>query len=252
MLVDTHCHIHSKDYPLDPEQVIKNALEKNISKLICVGTDLEDSQNAVKFAESHDNCWATIGIHPHYADNSEEQFKELVDLPKLSNKIVGIGECGLGYYYLHSSKDAQRRLFRQHLELGLEYNLPFIFHVRKAFDDFFAIIDEYKNIRGVVHSFTATKRELTEILRRDLYVGVNGIATFSKDQNQLDAIREIPKEKLLFETDAPFLTPVPNRGTVNEPKFMRFVVEFVAKLRDESEDEIAKISTQNVQNLFSI
>lgn len=252
MLVDTHCHIHSSDYQLDPEQVISNALKDGVNKFVCVGTDLEDSQRAVEFAEAHDGCWSAIGVHPHHADNSLEQFGGLTNLLKSSEKIVAVGECGLDYHYLYSSKNAQKQLFKQHLELGLEYDLPFIFHVRNAFDDFFEIIDEYKGIRGVVHSFTAGEKELSGVLLRNLYIGINGIATFTKDKNQLEAIKEIPADRLLFETDAPFLTPVPKRGNVNEPKFMRLTVEFIARLRGKSEVEIAKSSSQNAKNLFSI
>ena len=169
-----------------------------------------------------------------------------------TRKLVAIGETGLDYHYMHSSKEDQEKLFRFQLSLAQEHDLPLIFHVREAFDDFFKILDDHKGVRGVVHSFSAGKKELDEILARDLCIGVNGIVTFTKFAEQLEAVRAIPLDKLLLETDAPFLTPVPFRGTICQPKYVRVTAEFLADLRGESLDQLAHATTQNARALFNL
>jgi TatD DNase family protein len=253
-LVDTHCHIQFADYELDPEEAIANAVADGVTRLLCVGCRLEDSKDAVEFAARYDNIWASIGLHPHEGsvyvndDHALQQFRELVAKPK----VVAIGETGLDYYYMHASKEDQKKLLRFQLDLAMEHNLPLIFHIRDAFDDFWPIFDEYTGLRGVVHSFSAGIAELDEILSRGLYVGLNGIMTFTKDQNQLDAAKKVPLEQLLLETDAPFLTPVPYRGKIGQPKYVRVTAEFLANLRGESLEELARVSTANATTLFNL
>jgi TatD DNase family protein len=219
-----------------------------------VGTTLEDSELAVAFAKERDGIWASIGLHPHeaksYAGNEQalKRFAALADKPK----VVAVGECGLDYYYNHSLPAEQEAILRFQIELALEHDLAMIFHVRDAFDAFWPVFDEYKGVRGVVHSFSATEKELAPILDRGLYVGLNGIATFMKDHNQINAVKAIPIAKLLLETDAPFLTPVPHRGTICEPKHVRVTAEFLASLRGESIEEIAARTTENAQALFGL
>lgn len=252
--VDTHCHIHFPDYELDPEQVIAQAAADGVNKLICVGCTLPDSQMGVEFASNHENVWATIGLHPHegaryvHDHHALQQFRDLATKPK----VVAIGETGLDYYYEHSPKEDQKKLLRFQLDLASEHNLPLIFHIRDAFTDFWPIFDEYKGLKGVVHSFTAGRAELDQILSRDLYVGLNGITTFAKKDEQLDAVKALPLQKLLLETDAPYLTPVPFRGTICEPKHVRVTASFLSTLRGESLESLAAASTQNAQALFNI
>jgi TatD DNase family protein len=138
------------------------------------------------------------------------------------------------------------------VELALEHKLPLIFHVREAFADFWPVFDAYSGVRGVIHSFSATEKELTEILKRNLYVGLNGIATFAKNETQLAAVRAVPLDRLVLETDAPYLTPIPYRGTINEPKYVRVIAEFLANLRNESFDKLAVATTKNAHLLFGI
>lgn len=251
---DTHCHIHFPDYPLEPSQAIADAQAAGVSRLMCVGCTLADSKIAVDFAQKWDNIWATIGLHPHeakvYVDNTDalQEFRDLASRPR----VVAIGETGLDFYYNHSNADDQKRLLRYQLELGLEFNLPFVFHVRDAFEQFWAIIDDYEGVRGVIHSFTAGDQELDQALSRGLYIGLNGITTFTKDQKQLEAVKRVPTDRLLLETDAPFLTPKPFRGTICEPKHLRQTAEFLAELRGEKLESIAKYSTDNTQKLFNL
>ncbi|HSX24147.1 MAG TPA: TatD family hydrolase, partial [Candidatus Saccharimonadales bacterium] len=155
-------------------------------------------------------------------------------------------------YYNHSAKKDQITVLEFQLELAKKHHLPLIFHVREAFEDFWPVFDRFQGVRGVVHSFSATPRELEQILARGLYVGLNGIMTFTKDERQLAAAKIIPTDRLLLETDAPFLTPAPNRGTICTPKHVVQTAEFLAGLRDESVAEIATMTTQNACDLFSI
>jgi len=269
-LVDTHCHIHEATFLLegdnatrarwlsagspDPGDMIAEAAEADVTKLICVGTTVPDSQLAVDFVREREHVWASIGIHPHeasvYAHNHRalQQFRNLAAKPK----VVAIGETGLDYYYEHSPKEAQAQLLRFQLELATEHNLPLIFHIRDAFEDFWPIFGQYKGLRGVVHSFTATTTELEAALERGLYIGLNGIMTFTKHSAQLEAAKKVPRERILIETDAPFLTPIPYRGTICQPKHVRVTAEFLAQLRGERLEELAAATTQNAGTLFNI
>jgi len=253
-LIDTHCHIHFPDYELDPEEVIANASQLGVTKLLCVGCTLEDSKLAIKMASKHENIWATIGLHPHEAKEYVRNNVKLADFHDLaaSPRVVAIGEAGLDYHYNHSPREDQIKLLRFQLDIAVEHKLPLIFHVREAFEDFWQIFDEYKDIRGVVHSFSSTKQNVSEVLKRGLYVGINGIMTFTKNADQLAAAKAIPLNKLLLETDSPYLTPTPYRGTVNEPKRVVSVAEFLSDLRGESLEQLAHATTANAKNLFGI
>lgn len=251
---DTHCHIQFADYMLNPEQVMRDATAEGVSRLMIVGCRLEDSQAAQSFALQHENTWASIGLHPHEAGvyvhdhHALQQFRDLATAPK----VVAIGETGLDYYYEHSSPEDQKKLLRFQLDIATEYTLPLIFHVRDAFDDFWPIFDEYSGLTGVVHSFSSDMRDVEQILERNLYVGLNGIMTFTKRADQLEAAKRIPLDKLVLETDAPFLTPVPFRGKICEPKYVRNTAEFLANLRGESLEELAKVTTSNARKLFKL
>lgn len=252
--VDTHCHVHFADYELDPEVVIADALEAGVTRMICVGCTLADSKRGVDLAAKHRSIWASIGVHPHEAKFYVENEKALQELRDLARKprVVAVGEIGLDYYYNNSPKEDQARLLRYQLELAQEHNLPVIFHVREAFDDFFAILSDFKGVTGVIHSFTADKAILDKCIERGLYIGLNGIMTFTKDQSQLDAAKAVPLDRLLLETDAPFLTPVPFRGTICQPKHVVSTAEFLSDLRQERLEELAVATTQNALTLFRL
>lgn len=253
-LVDTHCHVHFPDYELDADQVIADAIDAGITRMICVGCTLADSKLGVEMAAKHRSIWASIGIHPHEAKLYVEDEKALQEFRDLASKprVVAIGEIGLDYYYGHSPKEDQAEMLRFQLTVAQEHDLPVIFHVRDAFDDFFAILDDFEGIRGVIHSFTANRATLDKCLSRGLYIGLNGIMTFTKDQNQLDAARALPLNRLLLETDAPFLTPVPYRGTICQPKHVGVTAEFLSRLRGETLERICAETTQNAKALFKL
>lgn len=272
--VDTHCHIQEilggtevadkwrKAGVTDADKVIADAKAADVTQLICVGCTLGDSELAVDFVRSRADTWASIGIHPHEAQDfldrsAQEAFAKLAEKPK----VVAVGECGLDYFYNNSPKEAQEKVLRFQIELALKHDLPIIFHVRGAssakqrrdvFHDFWPIFESYQGIRGVLHSFTDTKANMERAVAHGLYIGVNGIATFTKDPVQLEMYKSIPMQKLLLETDAPFLTPAPYRGSICESKHVRVTAEFLAGLREEPLEQMASQTTQNARRLFSL
>ena len=266
-LVDTHCHIQSigqnegehttrqlwAKSGLKADQVIDAAVQVGVTRLICVGCDLADSQLAVDFVTERDSCWVSIGIHPHAAKHhlSGEKLAEFAALAERP-KVIAIGECGLDYYYGHSPKADQLKVLEFQLELASTARLPLIFHVREAFDDFWPAVDNFSDVKGVLHSFTDNAANLAKGLEHGFYIGVNGIATFAKDNDLLTVYKSIPLEHLLLETDAPFLTPAPHRGSINEPQRITDVAAFLAGLRDEDLEELARATTYNARRLFAI
>ncbi len=266
-LTDTHCHIHelvravtpthdkwfADKAERTPESVIAAAHDAAVTKMICIGTSLADSNLATEFVGEHDGVWASIGIHPHEAKHhltaeAQATFAALATAPK----VVAVGECGLDYYYGHSPQSDQEKVLRFQIELALAHDLPLSFHVRDAFDDFWPIFDSYTGVRGVLHSFTDNLTNLEKGLERGLYIGVNGIATFTKNDEQRVIYRTIPQHALLLETDAPYLTPTPHRGKVCEPKHVRATAEYLSDLRGIPLAELASATTANAQKLFRI
>ncbi|HET6924526.1 MAG TPA: TatD family hydrolase [Candidatus Saccharimonadales bacterium] len=267
-LFDTHCHVHETVKPVtpvydkwhdkgaksDPDEIIAAARDAGVGYMLCIGTTPADSELAVDFVQNRPNMWASIGIHPHEAaaalqNGTLDAFAALVRRPK----VVAVGECGLDYFYNHSPKEAQLEVLRFQIELALKHDLPLSFHVREAFDDFWPVFESYKGIRGVLHSYTDNLENLERAVSHGLYVGVNGIATFAaKDEQKRVIYRTIPQRLLLLETDAPFLTPVPFRGTICEPKHVAVTAEFVSKLRDEPLAQMIAATTDNAGTLFNI
>lgn len=253
-LVDTHCHLQFEKPEQNLDSVLQNARAAGVSRLLCVGTSIDDSQKAVELAVTHENIWAAVGAHPH---DGKDFFKDPKGQTKLQAlykkpKVVAVGEVGLDFYKNYSPKEEQEKLLRMQIELGLPAGLPFIFHVREAFKDFWRIFDDYKNLRGVIHSFSASPAELEQVLSRDLFVALNGIMTFTVDKQQLAAAKLVPKDKLLLETDAPFLAPKVDRGKVCEPKHILDIANFLANLRGEDIKDLASYTTENAVALFKL
>jgi TatD DNase family protein len=268
MLVDTHCHIHAaakdrsdftakkwqKAGETDADGLIKSATAAGVDRLICVGTGLQDSKDAATFVQTRGNCWASVGVHPHDAKNflagnkDLKQFEELIKQPK----VVAVGEVGLDYYYEHSPKAEQIKLLEMFLDLAKTRDLPIIFHIREAFDDFWPILANFEGIGGVLHSFTSDTRNLDKALGKGLYVGLNGIMTFTRDENQLEMAKAVPLDRLLLETDAPYLAPKPFRGKVCKPEHVKATAEFLCNLRNEDLEEFAGQTTANADQLFRL
>lgn len=249
-LIDTHCHIHEADYPLDREVVRDKAHDVGVTAMICVGTSERSSEDALAFADSHGDAYASIGVHPH---DTKDGYAKVAELAKRqSDKLVAVGEIGLDYYYGHSPRDVQIAALESQMQTALDHGLPIIFHVRDAFDDFWPIFDNFHGIRGELHSFTDTQANLDKGFERGLFVGVNGISTFTKDSEQQRMFASIPLDRMLLETDAPFLTPTPYRGTINQPAFVREIAEHHARLRGIGPESVATATTANAISLFSL
>ena len=252
MLIDSHCHLHDREFftEEEAEEILEKARKKGVEKIICIGTNHEDSLAAKSFAESHENVYWTYGIHPEYAtgffsEPGEDFSSKNPCSEKSQSRMIGVGEIGLDYHY-SKDREAQIKLFKQTLQLAKDNNLPVSFHVREAFDDFFEIIKDYPEIRGVVHSFSDSKKNLKKILdQTNFYIGVNGLATYS-------TLPTPPLERIILETDAPFLAPIPHRGEKNDPSNIKEIADWLAQKFDTTPEEIAKITTQNVENLFKI
>lgn len=253
MLIDTHAHIHFDEYRDELEQIFENALENDVTKIFCVGVNDEDSGQALAVARAFKNTYAIVGLHPSEADRGYEALEEIQRLVELDReKVIGIGECGLDYYREGYDKQSQERALRFQIELALDNDLPLAFHVRDAFDDFFEILDDYEGVRGLVHCFSSGVDELDKALERGLYISLNGIMTFTKDPVQLMAAKKLPLQRLLLETDCPFLAPVPKRGQRNEPANVLFTAQFLANLRGEDLETLKKQTSANTLELFGI
>jgi len=256
-VIDTHCHIHDSDFYTaeDAEKIYKNARNAGIA-MICVGTNERSSRQAIDFAVAHEGTYAAIGVHPH---DTKDGYDSVAELAK--QDVVAVGEIGLDYFYDHSGRDIQIAALESQIQTALDNDLPIIFHVREAssaerrysaFDDFWSIFDNFHGIRGELHSFTDTQANLDKGFERGLYVGVNGISTFTKDPVQQRLFASIPLDRMLLETDAPFLTPVPHRGTINEPAFVSDVARFHAMIRGIEPSDVATATSANASTLFSL
>ena len=263
MLIDTHAHIHFDDFSGDLTDVFSNARASQVASIITVGTTPQDSLKALEFVMNPETIamaqgiklYATAGIHPHEASLGRDGLKVIGKLArdsKYQGLLVAIGECGLDYYRNNSPKAQQHDALEFQLQLAQELELPLVFHVRDAWEDFFKVLKNFPKVRGVIHSFTGTTKEVEQAMGYELYFGLNGIMTFTKEQAQLEAANIIPASRLLLETDCPYLSPAPMRGKRNEPSFVKYTGEFLSNLRAEDYTDIARQSSNNAKELFAI
>ncbi|MBR2709284.1 TatD family hydrolase [Candidatus Saccharibacteria bacterium] len=244
MLIDTHCHLHDREFFTEEqaEEMLARAKSKGVEKIICIGTSHQDSLVARDFAKEHKDVYWTYGIHPEGA--TSEGATEISFSPDL--KPIAIGEVGLDYHYEGYNRKAQIRLLEEFLQLAVDYDLPVSFHVREAYQDFLPIVKNFTQVRGVVHSFTDSKKVLKRVLEEtEFFIGVNGLATYS-------TLPTPPIERILLETDAPFLTPTPFRGIINEPAYVGEVANWLASKLGLDHKVIEKETTKNARELFRI
>ena len=256
MLIDSHAHIQGKEYAGDVEAVITRARDAGVDKIIAVGGAGEMSSNhdAVALANSYENVYATVGMHPHDAkDVGPEELKSARDLT-VHPKVSAVGETGLDYYYSHSAHDVQRRVFMDFINLARETGLPLVVHERDAAQDAAQLLRSAGNgnLRGVIHCFTGNYQAACAYLDLGFYLSFTGIITFKNAEPLRDVVRQVPLEKMLIETDSPYLTPVPHRGKRNEPAYVRLVAEALAIVKGVSLEEVAQITSGNVRELFNI
>ncbi|MEK7203705.1 MAG: TatD family hydrolase [Patescibacteria group bacterium] len=248
MLFDSHCHPQFPHYDQDRNETIKHALKEDVF-MICVGTDLETSKKAIELADKYEGLWATVGLHPN--DNLKENFNNEIYEDLLNQeKVVGFGEIGLDYYRTKKEEDQkfQKERFEKELELATKINKPVIIHCRNAHKDMLKILNS--NLRGVIHSFTGTLEEAKKYLELGFHLGFNGIITFANQYDEV--VKFVPLEKILLETDAPYLTPLPFRGKRNEPLYVKYVAEKIAELKGLSYNRVAEQTLLNTKELFGI
>jgi TatD DNase family protein len=253
MLVDSHCHLDFPDYAGDVEGVVARARAAGVGTCLSIGTELSRFAGVRAVAEKFPDVWCSVGVHPHEAE------KELLSdaAPLLAHtdhpKVVGIGETGLDYYYEHSPRQPQIANFRAHIAAARQAELPLIVHTRDADDDTIAVLEDEMAkgaFTGLIHCFTGTQRLADASLALGLYISVSGIATFKNSGALRDVIKTVPLERLLVETDAPFLAPVPHRGKTNEPAFVVHTARMLAELKGLGENELAAATTENFFRLF--
>lgn len=255
--VDSHCHLNYKDFEGEAiADILARAKDVGITKFLNICTDVEEADAIIKTAEAHPEVYASVGVHPHDAEpglealNRKDMTKWLIEHAN-HPKVVALGETGLDFYYDHSPRDHQADSFRAHLDAAVETKLPVIVHTRSANPETIEILKAYEGrITGVIHCFSETRWLAEESLKLGFYISISGIATFKKSQEIRDIILDIPAEKLLVETDAPFLAPVPHRGKRNEPAYMIETAKLVADLKGLSLQEVAEITTNNFHTLF--
>ena len=261
MLVDTHAHLNFSDYQKDLDQVIRRSLKNGVAKIICVSSNIDDSKKAIEISQKYPGViFPAVGIHPQQTDpettlSPQKQIKILKKLAK-SKEVVAIGECGLDYSPAPPGekdrpKKEQSFLFKEQLKLAKKLKLPVLIHSRKAFPNTLEILNQFSpGLKGVFHCYSAGKKGVDRVNQLGFFFGVDG--NFTYDQGLQNVFKEIPLEKILSETDCPFLAPEPFRGSRSEPAHIRIIAEHLAKIKNVDLEKVAKITTENVQKLFKI
>lgn len=248
---DTHCHLNHPDFGSDAQRAWDRAWEDGVRSAVVVGYDLASSVSAVQAAQNFEGCRSAVGIHPHDATQCDPaallRLKELASQPS----VVAIGEIGLDYYRNLSPKDAQQRSFEKQIQLALGLNLPVIIHCRNAYDDLLDRLARYP-LRGVLHCFSGELHHAWRAIEMGWYLGIGGVVTFKNAHTLREVVRQTPLERLLLETDAPYLTPMPHRGKRNEPAYIPLIAAQVAAIKGEPIEQIAHITTRNASELFGL
>lgn len=264
MFIDTHCHLNFKAFKKDLDDVIKRAQETGVYKIIIPGAKIGSSQKAVEIAQKFSCCYASIGVHPHHAssipiDKLRELEREIIILTK-QKRVVAIGEIGLDYFQYNKypstiieDKKRQNELFLTQFNIALKHNLPVIIHSRNAHDDLLEVLGSFNKLpSGVFHCFDGTKEHLKKVLNLGFFVGFDGNITYPENSNLRELVKFTPLDRLLVETDSPFLTPLPFRGTRNEPSYIPLVAQAVAQIHKKKSNEIAEITSYNATKLFHL
>lgn len=257
MYIDTHCHLDSEKYDEDRAQVIESLKDAGIDYVINPGCNMESSKKSIRLARDNDIIYAAVGVHPHDANELEEDESRFDELKRLAGegKVVAIGEIGLDYHYDFSPREVQKKWFEKQVKLAKELNIPIIVHDREAHQDTFEIIAREAadgNLRGVIHSFSGSLEMANEYIKMGFFIGLGGVVTFKNAKKPKEVAENIDLEYLLVETDGPYLTPEPNRGKRNNPAYVRHTANYIANLRGMSPEKLAEITTENAKRLFGI
>ena len=250
MLFDTHAHMDADSFDTDRQELLENLPGRGISLVMNPGCSFDSSLNAIALAEKYDYIYAAVGSHPDVADEVDEaliaKYRELCRHPK----VKAIGEIGLDYHYEDIPRDIQKKAFRLQMELARELNLPAIVHEREAHEDGLKIVDEFPTVKGVFHCYSGSLEMAKELVKRGWYIGFTGVLTFKNARKAIEVAQNIPLDRIVIETDCPYMAPVPYRGKRNDPGYLIHMAEKLAELRGISTEEAAAITLQNGKRLY--
>ena len=251
-MIDSHCHLDHEPLLSDLDNVLARSKKVGIKKLLTISTSLDSFTRVKKIVNKDEIIYGTIGIHPHETNNDTVDSKFIVKNLLENKKIIGIGETGLDFFYNNSEKNKQIDSFRIHIEASLKANVPIIIHSREAEEETFNILNEYKDekLKILMHCFTGTQVFAEKLLEFNSYFSASGIITFKNSTDLQKTFKSLPLEKILIETDSPFLAPVPNRGKKNEPSFIDFTATKLAEIKEIDKSKLIKVTTDNFNNLF--
>lgn len=249
-ICDSHCHLQDHKFSGDLQEVINNALNVGVECFIVPGWDIQSSKKAIKLSIVYEFIYPAGGIHPHDAKNYNRYEEDAIKEFLKEKKIVAIGEIGLDYYRDLSPRDVQRDVFKRQLKLAEQYNIPVIIHSRESMEDAISIVSAY-NVTGVFHAFDGTIEQADRIIKMGYKIGIGGIATYKNSKINM-AIKEVPLEGIIVETDSPYLSPHPQRGRRNEPAYIIYTLKWIAEVKSLSIDEVAEITYNNALSLFKI
>ena len=247
MYIDTHCHLSREDYD-DIDKVIEENKNANIDKIVVSGCSRESIEEVMDLKDRYDMVYVTIGYHPEYADTVTESDLDSLKSLLGEKKIIGIGEIGLDYHYTKENKDKQIWLFEEQLKIAESFDLPVVIHSRDATMDTINILKKYK-LKGIIHCFSGSLETAKIYISMGFLLGIGGVVTF-KNSKLKDVVKEVPSESIVLETDSPYLTPVPFRGKINSSKYLEFIANFIADIKNISVDELAEITSRNASSLF--
>ena len=247
MYIDTHCHLSREDYD-DIDKVIEENKNANIDKIVVSGCSRESIEEVMDLKDRYDMVYVTIGYHPEYADTVIESDLDYLKSLLGEKKVVGIGEIGLDYHYTKDNKDKQIWLFEEQLKIANAFNLPVVIHSRDATMDTINILKKYK-VKGIIHCFSGSLETANIYISMGFLLGIGGVVTF-KNSKLKDVVKEVPLESIVLETDSPYLAPVPFRGKINSSKYLEFIANFIADIKNISVEELAEITSRNASSLF--
>ena len=247
MYIDTHCHLSMEDY-LDIDKVIEENKDALVEKIVVSGCSRESIEEVMDLKDRYDMVYVTIGYHPEYADTVTESDLDYLKSLLGEKKVVGIGEIGLDYHYTKENKDKQIWLFEEQLKIANAFNLPVVIHSRDATMDTINTLKKYK-VKGIIHCFSGSLETANIYISMGFLLGIGGVVTF-KNSKLKDVVKEVPLESIVLETDSPYLTPVPFRGKINSSKYLEYIANFIADIKNISVDELAEITSRNASSLF--
>ena len=251
-MIDSHCHLDHEPLLSDIDNVIQRSKDIGIKKILTISTSIESFSRVKKIVHRDDMIYGTIGIHPHESDKNEINSEFIIKNLNENKKIIGIGETGLDFYYDNSDREKQIKSFKIHIDAALKLNIPLIIHSRNAEEQTFEMLNRYKddNLKILMHCFTGSQEFANKLLNLNTYFSASGIITFKNSTDLQNTFSTLPLNRILIETDSPFLAPVPNRGKKNEPSFIDFTAAKLAEIKDIKKSEIIEITTNNFNNLF--